>query len=87
MDEAEGRRLYEAVINERDPDRLRDAARRLNQILRERIESLEHHPTHKQDRWTGLPVQHLSAWFLSCVLLPNTSTSKIPSGLRWSRAH
>lgn len=50
MDEAEGRRLYEAVINERDPDRLRDAARRLNQILRERIESLEHHPTHKQDR-------------------------------------
>ena len=50
MDEADVLRLYEAVVNERDPDRLRDAARRLNQILQERIESLEDQPTHKQDR-------------------------------------
>ncbi|MGZ4936885.1 MAG: hypothetical protein ACXV4C_10115 [Halobacteriota archaeon] len=48
MDGADVPRLYEAVVNERDPDKLREAARRLNQILQERIESLKDRPIHKQ---------------------------------------
>ena len=54
LDDAQIQRLWEAFFDERDPDKLRDAVRKLNQMLQERTKSFEDQPPQKQEQRTGL---------------------------------
>jgi hypothetical protein len=74
VDQAQIQELWKALFNERGPEKLRDAVRNLNQILQERIDSLEGQPL--QSRTKGLIYERAPALLSFDMLsLPNTAKS------------